>query len=211
MEVSLYVLIFWVIIFALLGTAFGSFLERRINKRPRRVEPPPAQVQAQAGLGLNRTGDLSIVRAWRTRAGALWLEMDGKRIDEKYTLTPEQHRRLTSFLADLKSWVVVTPPPAVQAAPAVAATKPSKASAPAEAPATPVGMKSIIEQINDVLQVRVAGSPFKSRGIQIYEGVGGAVMVQDGLKKYEGIEAVPDPEIQSLIRQAVSEWEKSAR
>jgi hypothetical protein len=216
MEFPLGALIFWVVIFGLLGIGVGSFIERRFIKHPNRVEPPPAQAQQalpqqQTGYGLNRTGDLSILRAWRTRAGKLWLEMDGKRLDDKYALTPEQVHRLTTLLTDLKPWVEITAPPAVKAAPAGA--QPAKAAAPAakEAPATPVGMKSIIEQINDVLQVKVASTVYKSRGIQIFEGAGGMVMVQDGLKKYEGIESVPDPEIQALIRQAVSDWEKNAR
>jgi hypothetical protein len=37
---------------------------------------------------------------------------------------------------------------------------------------------------------------------------GRGMMVMVGLDQYEGVEKVPDPEIRSLIREAVEEWEK---
>jgi hypothetical protein len=63
-------------------------------------------------------------------------------------------------------------------------------------------------QIEDILQDMIAGTPLAQRGIHVMEDPIRGVVVQDGLKNYEGIDAVPDPEVKGIIRSAVQEWEK---
>jgi hypothetical protein len=81
------------------------------------------------------------------------------------------------------------------------AGKPPVADSPAD--------KSIVMQIEDILQDMLAGTPLERRKIHLSEDPRRGVIVQVGTEYYEGIDAVADPEIKGLIQSAVHEWEKS--
>jgi hypothetical protein len=208
--------IFLLFLVACLGAAAGALIQRAQNRRsvppvPKEAAPAPSPADKLAS-----EGDVEILRAWRTLSGKLWLEMDGARLNGKESLLADQRRRLVSMLVDLRTWLENAPIPA-----AVAEVPPSPV-VPVAIPAPPVKkgknaaeaakpeplLKSIVEQIDDVLQTTLLASPYKDRDIHLTEGPGGIVLVKDGLNKFEGIEAVPEPEIKALIRQAVTDWEK---
>jgi hypothetical protein len=190
---------------------------------------PPAPI-SPAG-----PGDQAVLRIWRTPEEKLWLEMDGQRLEAKSALAPAQARLLLKTVMDLRPWLDIPAEPAVRREPP--AVPPAQAVVPAAVPAEPavkpvsvIGallsinkppqteqkkeapvMKSMLEQIDEVLQLKLATSIYREREIHLMDGPGGTVVVKEGVKSYEGIGAVPDPELQALIRLAVSEWEKGSR
>jgi hypothetical protein len=73
-----------------------------------------------------------------------------------------------------------------------------------------VGPKSIVMQIEDILQDQLAGTPYAGRGIHLREDPIRGVIVLVGTTIYEGIDSVSDPEIKAILRTAVATWEKRA-
>jgi hypothetical protein len=67
---------------------------------------------------------------------------------------------------------------------------------------------SIVTMIDSVLQAKVPGTKFAAMGVRLEEGSLGEVIVFVGADRYPGIDAVPDPEVQALIRSAIADWEK---
>ncbi len=153
----------------------------------------------------------SDLRLWTDANGTLKLELDNEPINTPAAATPEHRRRLITLLTQLRPWVDSGP-----AAPAPRPTIPAvspvvKGKTGVDETKSAPALKSIVEQIDDVLQAKLPDSPFKNHALRLMEGPGGVVLVRDGANKYEGIDAVPDPEIQALIRQAVAEWEKNSK
>ncbi|MBN1538237.1 MAG: hypothetical protein JW908_15980 [Anaerolineales bacterium] len=67
--------------------------------------------------------------------------------------------------------------------------------------------KSIVAQIDDILQEKIEGSAMEKRGIRLVELPGKGMVVVVGLDQFEGIDEVPDEEIRQLIRGCAKEWE----
>jgi hypothetical protein len=66
----------------------------------------------------------------------------------------------------------------------------------------------MVGQINAILQARIVNTRFAELGLTMIESPSGGVYVYVGLNKFEGIDAVPDEEIKTVIRGAIAEWEK---
>ncbi len=69
---------------------------------------------------------------------------------------------------------------------------------------------SIVAMIDDFLQKRLTASPLADREIHLEEGSVGEVVVFVGKTRYAGVDEVPDPEIQAMIKSAIKDWEKSS-
>jgi hypothetical protein len=67
--------------------------------------------------------------------------------------------------------------------------------------------KSIVAQIDEILQTRLENTPLADQGIRLIEGPDQGMVIEVGLSRYTDIDAVPDSEVRRLIRQAVNEWE----
>lgn len=68
--------------------------------------------------------------------------------------------------------------------------------------------KSIVEQIDAIFQSMLIGTPYENQKIYIAEDTRHGVIVRIGNELYEGVGAVPEGEIKTLLRGAVSEWER---
>lgn len=67
---------------------------------------------------------------------------------------------------------------------------------------------TIVGQIDEILQEKLASSPLAGRRIKLAEDLKNGVLVWVDTQQYIGIDTVEDPEIKNAIREAVSEWER---
>lgn len=104
---------------------------------------------------------------------------------------------------------VATPP--VAAEPAATAILPPNPPAPVVriAPIEKPRSKTMVGQIDDVLQEMLPETVYSGHNIHLGEEYTNGVVVWVGANKYIGIDAVPDPEIKALIQSAVRKWEAS--
>jgi hypothetical protein len=155
----------------------------------------------------------------------LVLDLDGQRVTTGL-LSPDQRKRMIAILTLMRPWLEGTSaaetvqafraqqPPGTPPAP-VPVVRPDTAAKPAVPRESleedkPAPILSIVGQIDAILQQRLAASPLGSRGIRLQESPEGGVLVWVGVKKYQTVEDVPDPEIKALIRSAIREWEQKA-
>jgi hypothetical protein len=157
------------------------------------------------------------------------LDLDGQPVDTTQ-MEPQQRKRLIDLIVLMRPWIEAGPvakqaaPPApaespsrskVRAAPAprapaaAAAALDLRSAAAIDTPAAPAvpAPTTMVGQIDSILQIRLVGTPYASRGVRLVESAEGGAMVVVGNDHYEGVAEVPDPEVQAIIRAAIAEWE----
>ena len=72
-----------------------------------------------------------------------------------------------------------------------------------------VKMLSVVDEVNDILQKKLHGSPLAGKGIHLMENHNKEIRFWVGLNSYNDVEEIPDQEVQNIIDESVREWEKS--
>ena len=156
--------------------------------------------------------------------GRFSLEMDGALV--KGDLSPDRKKRLIELITVLRPWLdggqssLAAPQPVepIQAQPVLDPVQvavprpmpPPPSVSPAKKPEAEKDIKSlsIVNQIDTVLQARLANTSLAKRGIRLQESIQGGVEVYVGLQKFHAVDDIPDEEIKAAIRAAIAEWEK---
>mgnify|MGYP001024833955 FL=1 len=157
-----------------------------------------------------------VLRVWRDRdTGALIVEIDGQRfLASDPPPGSELERRFASVVRDLGAAVPRADAPAPPAErPAARGGSPLRqigrvalGQPLAEPPAT--GERSIADQIEDLLQERLARQPeFNGRSIHVRPSLQGGVNIVVDNRQYEGIGDVDEPAVRALLEDVVREWE----
>lgn len=194
-----------------------------------RKKDEPGAGQAKAASRYNAVATL-----WRDPAnGKLLVEQDGRVLSGMLALNEAQRKALQTAAQDFNAWVGL-PATAAQTGPQISSARaelppkeppktfdreqffapPADAAVPlpekaGSAPAAPApANKSIVMQIDEVLQEMLPASKLAGSAIRLTEEPRAGVIVWLGLQRFEGIDAVPDEAVQALIRAAVKEWEK---
>ncbi len=187
--------------------------EEPAEKQDEKPAPKPAAEEPYTGLPLERFNPL--VRLYREKStGKLVTEIDRKIYLSRETVPVEQLRLLREAAESWTNWLGVekeAPPPQPAPAPLTAAPLPDPSVLAASIlPVDKPRATSIVGQIDEILQEMLVNSPFASRTIRLTQEANYGVIVWVDHERFNGIDAVPDAEIQTLIRAAVKKWEDTS-
>ncbi len=207
MQIDLWIVIVGGLAVLFFGYFFGLFEGRDQGYKKGRAEggTPDAPAQSQVTQPVDQKVQPGLLRLTE-EAGRLRLEMDGEELDAA-SIPAGQRKRLIETVTRLRPWIEA---PAQSAeTPAVApARTPSLARAAAPAQEASAAVNSMIGQIDEILQQNIAGTALAERGLRLTEEPGGGVTVKIDDVRYASIGEVTEPEVQAVLRKAISTWEK---
>jgi len=158
------------------------------------------------------------------------LEWKGELIEKPSELSAENRGKLLAILSDVRDWLGIGETPASAPTENVSVRLPEPPSVslsvePVRSPNIITGVttafadamqpprkeppKSIVQQIDEIFQKKLEGTPYEGKNIFLAEDPRRGVLVRIEGQVYEGIDSVPEGEVKELLRTAVSEWERS--
>lgn len=100
------------------------------------------------------------------------------------------------------------PPPPV---PARQYFPPPPPAPPVEVVKTKEPPKTIVEQIDEILQENILGTPLEQRRIHLAPDLRRGAVVWVGSEHFDSLDQVPYPDVREAIRTAVKTWEQAAK
>lgn len=80
---------------------------------------------------------------------------------------------------------------------------------PEEEEEVEIKMLSVVDEVNEILQKKLHGSPLAGKGIHLMENYNKEIRFWVGLESFDDVAEIPDSEIRRMINEAVKEWEQS--
>jgi len=189
------------------GLGFGYFIGKSQNSDEEAPQAPPPAAPLQPQYPADA------LHIWRDHEQKqLVLSIKGDLFRSAEALPAAERKFMQQLLGYLHKWLnlPLSPAPAAET-PERAASRPAPAAKRVEMiePVDAIASsKSIVEQINDILQEKLQTSPLSGRGISLAQTIHGGMVVFVGLEKYEEIDAIPDKDVVAIIRASVKAWEQ---
>jgi len=212
------------ILLAGIGVVIGFLLGAMVFTLRRQASPQSSQREPLLSDSQN---DLRIWREGKEKH--LVVEIEGASYHRESDLDSEKSQLLANVIRELYDWMDVRPTTAVPSSDPQPGSIPpseevqtgeemrraslnplqifSRSLQPLEKTGSSQSDKSIVEQIDEILQVKLQDAALDDRGIHLVEGSDQGMIIEIGLRKYTDIDAVPDETIRRLIRYSVAEWE----
>jgi hypothetical protein len=189
---------------------------------PASPAPPAAAGEAPGPLV-----EQEVLRLWRSPTGRMSVEVNGKRFRSREEigdygtaqLILNAAKQLNQFLSLTPSGPVRkidTERPVVKVSLEEAATKPVQLPTMdimkqmrylrEQSKKPELQIKSIMDEINDILQDSIARTSLAGRGLKVADGLNGGIFSLDG-HDYETLDQLPDPDAREAVRAAIQEWD----
>ena len=210
------------------GFIAGALVAMLFADRDKKIHDSNVDVLPE---GINRETYKPLLRLWRSPDGKLLVELAGRILTEVKQSSTAQRLELEAANEQWLTWLglpheerkvaaepKLQPPvqPATRSEPIL--PRPAPESRPevdvvAAITSPPVlkatgSVKSMVEQIDDILQELVSQSILSHRSVKITQDFRDGIVVWLDGGRYPGLDSVPDGEIRKLIRAAAAEWER---
>jgi len=204
---------------AIIGLLIGLLVSNLTSSREKKQLP-----DEEAQRAMQKEGFAEALRLWYSPGGKkIVTELDGEFYRDFLLLSTEQKNRVLRLLSLWSLWAGEVPENRTQSLPekeidqadrvqTVPATLEPSVAAVIQRDEDAVERNdkpsSIAGQVSLIIDQLLEESPLKDKGIKLIENQNKGVDVWVGTEKFEGIDAIPYPEVQQLIRKAVLLWEK---
>lgn len=205
------------LIFLIVGILVGVLVMTVIGGRRKESEPSestePGNLMVSEMPSLPEDRFESIAHLYREKqSGKLVTDIKGKVHLTHNTIPSEELRVLQEASDNWQAWLgLVAPAPAIPVMPQQqpdASTPVTLASAARNAPVEKPRAKTIVGQIEEILQELLPDSEYAGQNIHLGEEPNQGVVIWVGAQKFVGVDSVPDEGIRNLIQAAARRWEE---